>query len=102
MPAYSKENEIRELIIELQDTAKKLDELELALSERLYNDEPEANDILDKGIENSERIYKRIGVRLNALGSFNLMQSALDQVSNKYSAHSVICDSWNGIGAWQN
>ena len=101
-PAYSIENEIQGLCIELQETAKKLDELELALLERLDNDEQDAHEILNKGIENSERIYKRIGGRLNALGGFNLMQSALYQVSNKYSAHSVITASWDGIGQWQN
>lgn len=101
-PTYSKENEIRELLIELQDTAKKLDELELSLLERLDNEEKAAHEILDREIENSERIYRRIGERLNTLGGFNLMQSALYQVSNKYSAHSVITSSWNNIGEWQN
>jgi hypothetical protein len=99
--AYSKENEIQELIIELQATANKLNELELTLLERLDNDEQEANEILNKAIEKSELIYRRIGDRLNALGGFNLMQAALYQVSNKYSAHSVISASWNNIGVWQ-
>ena len=101
-PAYSIENEIQGLCIELQETAKKLDELELALLERLDNDEQDAHEILNKGIENSERIYKRIVGRLNALGGFNLMQSELYQVSNKYSSHSVITASWDGIGKCQN
>ena len=101
-PPSSKENEIQDLIFELQDTAKKLDELELTLLERLNDDESEANEILDEGIEKSERIYKRIGERLNDLGGFNLMQFALYQISNKYSAHSVITSSWNEIGDWQN
>jgi len=65
------------------------------------NDEPEAHEYLNKGIEDAERIYLKIGKRFNDLGGFELMQSALYQVSNKHSAHTVISYSWNGIGLWQ-
>ena len=100
--AYSVENEIQELYKELQETAKKLDELELSLLERLDNFEEDAHKILRKGIAESKIIYKRIGERLNILGGFILMQSALYQVSNEHSGHSVISASWNNIGVWQN
>jgi hypothetical protein len=99
---YSKENEIQDLLLELENTAKKLYDLELSLLERLDNDEQEANEILDKGLENSERIFRRIGERLNALGGFDLMQSVFYQVSKKHSSYSVISSSWNNIGEWLN
>jgi hypothetical protein len=101
-PAYSVENEIQELFKELQETSKKLDELELSLLERLDNFEEDAHKILRKGIAESKIIYKRIGGRLNILGGIILMQSALYQVSNEHYGHSVISASWNNIGVWRH
>lgn len=96
------QEEFKAMILTLQKTAENLDNLELTLLDRLDNEEPEAHEILNKGIEDAEKIYYSIGKQLNNLGGFELMQFALNQVSNKYSAHTVINYSWNNIGLWQS
>lgn len=92
--------EIFRLISEMLEESKKIDELEKSLYEDLNANDIVAKTSFEEAIKLAGQKYNKIGVELNSIGSYNLMQYALNIVPNNRGNHSVISSYWDGIGDW--
>lgn len=93
--------EIKKITNQLIVTVVEIDTLEETLSERLYNEEQEAHEILSAAVKKANQVFLKVGLRLNEIGSLQLMQSVFYSVPNNKPI-SLINLAWNQVGEWES
>jgi hypothetical protein len=92
---------ISQSIDKLINVSESLCEVEKRLFQRLNAGSAEAEQEMEKALANTQIIYKQVGMQLNEVGGYELLNFAISKVPNKGGTHTVISSSWDGISTWQ-
>jgi len=99
--SFNQLKEIIYLIDKLKKEADRLHEIENSLQEKVDADDEHAIKISNEAHQSSHIIFKAVGVELNEIGGFELMQYAISEVPRENHGHATIVVAWNGIGNWE-